>query len=120
MNPIVKYPVKRPDLINAYIAERIRLKRIESGMTQADIGERLGVTHQQINKVEMDKSNVLARDIIVYSNIFDCPPSYFFSGCHELLKEDDLCFSRSQIDVMKKRFERDINQLNKTVKEFLE
>ena len=39
-------------LIDAYVAERVRAARIKSGMSQAKLGDLVGVTFQQIQKYE--------------------------------------------------------------------
>jgi transcriptional regulator with XRE-family HTH domain len=66
--------------IDSYVAERIRAVRIASGMSQENLGNKLGVTFQQIQKYERGTNRVSAGRLYHIATIFDLPIAYFFEG----------------------------------------
>lgn len=75
--------------IDAFVGKRIREKRLKMGYTLSDVGEKLGVSHQQIQKYEQAQSKITALVLYQFGKIFGVEPSYFFQGC-------DLFFERQQ------------------------
>lgn len=57
--------------------ERIKNRRVELGMTQADLGERLGMQKSAVSKIERGAVVNLKRDTIAaLCNALNCSPSY--------------------------------------------
>ncbi|MBA4310669.1 MAG: hypothetical protein C0425_10090 [Chlorobiaceae bacterium] len=75
--------------IDCFVGKKIREKRVQMGYTLSDIGEILGVSHQQVQKYELAQSKITALILYQFSKIFSVEPSYFFQGC-------DLFFERQQ------------------------
>ena len=44
---------KIPSPVDAHVGNRMRMRRMMLGMSQATLGERLGLTFQQVQKYEM-------------------------------------------------------------------
>jgi ribosome-binding protein aMBF1 (putative translation factor) len=51
---------RAPGLVDAYIGARMRESRLVKSMSQTDLGEKLGVTFQQIQKYESGRNRVSA------------------------------------------------------------
>lgn len=69
---------KKPDPIDVYVGTRIRLRRNILGLTQEKLGEKLGITFQQIQKYEKGTNRVGASRLQAIAEIMDVPVSYFF------------------------------------------
>lgn len=71
-------PKKKPDPTDVYVGSRIRLRRNMLGLSQEKLGEKLGITFQQIQKYEKGTNRVGASRLQAISDILDVPVSYFF------------------------------------------
>ncbi|AGF74042.1 transcriptional regulator [Bartonella australis AUST/NH1] len=69
---------KKPDPIDVYVGTRIRLRRNILGLTQEKLGEKLGITFQQVQKYEKGTNRVGASRLQAIAEIMDVPVSYFF------------------------------------------
>lgn len=69
---------KKPNPIDVYVGTRIRLRRHILGLTQEKLGEKLGVTFQQIQKYEKGTNRVGASRLQEIADIMNVPVSYFF------------------------------------------
>ncbi|WP_212111145.1 helix-turn-helix domain-containing protein [Bartonella queenslandensis] len=69
---------KKPDPIDIYVGTRIRLRRNILGLTQEKLGEKLGITFQQIQKYEKGTNRIGASRLQAIAEIMDVPVSYFF------------------------------------------
>ena len=49
---------KRPNVVDGAVAQRIRLFRMNTGLSQTELGNRIGVTFQQIQKYEKGANRV--------------------------------------------------------------
>ena len=59
------------------MAERIKQKRIEKGLTQEELGEKLGLQKSAIAKYENGRVENIKRSIIVdMAKVLECSPSY--------------------------------------------
>lgn len=70
--------MKTPLPTDIYVGSRIRLQRTFLRITQTALGERLGITFQQIQKYENGKNRVSPSRIHQISEIFQVPISFFF------------------------------------------
>lgn len=69
---------KRPNPIDVHVGSRIRLRRNMIAMSQEKLGERLGITFQQIQKYEKGTNRVGASRLQAISAILNVPVEYFF------------------------------------------
>lgn len=69
---------KNPDPIDVYVGSRIRLRRNILRLSQEKLGEKLGITFQQIQKYEKGTNRVGASRLQAISDIMGVPVSYFF------------------------------------------
>jgi transcriptional regulator with XRE-family HTH domain len=69
---------KKPNPTDIYVGSRIRLRRNMLGMSQENLGEKLGITFQQIQKYEKGTNRVGASRLQAISSILGVPVSFFF------------------------------------------
>ena len=65
--------------IDILVGSRIRMFRKGRGMNQTQLGERLGVTFQQVQKYENGKNRVGASRLQMISTALDVPVGHFFT-----------------------------------------
>jgi len=73
--------MKKPPLnIDAFIAMRIRERRLMLGLTQQQLGELIGVSSQQAVKYEYGINSVSAGRLFEIARVLNTPIDYFFEG----------------------------------------
>lgn len=75
-------------LFDIHIGSQIRFHRILMGMSQEKLGKALGVTFQQVQKMEKGSNRIGSGRLFLLSEIFDVPVSFFFDGIAEKIKDD--------------------------------
>jgi transcriptional regulator with XRE-family HTH domain len=78
-----KIVTPRPRSANAAdvaIGKRIRQRRNEQNVSQAELGEELGVSFQQVQKYEKGVSRVGAGRLQQICKALDCDVTFFFQG----------------------------------------
>ena len=71
---------KVPNAIDVHVGRRLRLRRIERGMTQEKLADAFGLTFQQIQKYEKGMNRMGSSRLQHAAHILDVPVSYFFEG----------------------------------------
>ena len=71
---------RRSTSIDAYVGSRIRYARLMRGWTQTDLGERLKISYQQIQKYESGANRIGSSRLWDISVILDTPIEFFFEG----------------------------------------
>ncbi len=71
---------KSPSSIDRHIGSRIRMRRILIGMSQEQLGQRLGITYQQVQKYEKGVNRVGSGRLHEIGGILGVPASFFFEG----------------------------------------
>ncbi len=69
---------KTPNPIDVHVGSRIRLRRTMLGLSQEKLGERLGITFQQVQKYEKGTNRVGASRLQNIAGILDVPVAFFF------------------------------------------
>jgi len=77
---IMTTKTKRADATDHSVAEKIRVQRILCGLSQTELGNKLGVTFQQIQKYEKGSNRVSAGRLKQIADILEIPVSFFFEG----------------------------------------
>lgn len=75
---------KKPNPIDVHVGSRIRLRRNMIGISQEKLGERLGITFQQIQKYEKGTNRVGASRLQAIASILDVPVAFFFQDAPNL------------------------------------
>lgn len=65
---------------DVHIGRRVRERRTELGISQIALGERLGVSYQQIQKYETGANRISGSRLWELSLILKTPVGYFFEG----------------------------------------
>jgi len=90
---------KSPHPIDQFVGGRVRQQRMFVGMSQEQLGEKLGLTFQQIQKYEKGANRVSASRLWEMSKIFDVPICSFFEGTeinHDEHLQNSVGFSESK------------------------
>src|SRR5215468_3294646 len=74
---------KGPNPVDVEVGRRIRLQRMSAGMSQTELGEKVGVTFQQIQKYEKGKNRVGAGRLTQIAAVLHVPIGVFFDGATE-------------------------------------
>lgn len=69
---------KQPNPIDEHVGARLRLRRMALGLSQEKLGERLGLTFQQVQKYEKGANRIGASRLYHISQILEVPVQYFF------------------------------------------
>jgi transcriptional regulator with XRE-family HTH domain len=70
----------RSNAVDAHIGARIRMRRLLLGMTQGELGERVGLSFQQIQKYELGHNRVSASRLLEIARVLEVSPTYVFEG----------------------------------------
>jgi transcriptional regulator with XRE-family HTH domain len=71
---------RRPDPYDREIALRVRTVRLSRHMSQNDVGERLGITFQQVQKYENGANRIGAGRLQRIAEIFEVPVAALFGA----------------------------------------
>ena len=71
-------PEGRPRPVDAHVGGRLKLRRTLVGMSQEKLGEKVGLTFQQIQKYERGANRIGSSRLFEFSQILSVPVSYFF------------------------------------------
>ncbi|MCB1100554.1 MAG: helix-turn-helix transcriptional regulator [Verrucomicrobiae bacterium] len=66
--------------MNVRIGLRIRSVRLSSGLTIQELGAKLGISYQQVQKYETGSNRVSAEMLWRIAAVFEFPVSYFYGG----------------------------------------
>jgi transcriptional regulator with XRE-family HTH domain len=71
---------KAPNPIDKHVGSRVRMRRMMIGMSQEKLGEKLGITFQQIQKYEKGTNRIGASRLQQIATVMSVPVSFFFEG----------------------------------------
>lgn len=71
---------KTPNPIDRHVGSRVRMRRMMISMSQEKLGERLGITFQQVQKYEKGTNRIGASRLQQIATILGVPVSFFFEG----------------------------------------
>ncbi len=78
-----------PRPVDVHVGGRVRARRTLIGMSQEDLGKRVGLTFQQIQKNEKGLNRIGASRLWQFSLILGQPISWFFEGIGERERKGD-------------------------------
>ncbi|PVM84490.1 transcriptional regulator [Caulobacter radicis] len=76
----VKAETRGPDPIDIFVGTRVRVRRKALGITQEKLGDRLGLTFQQIQKYERGANRISASKLYAIARALGVPVAFFFDG----------------------------------------
>ena len=71
---------KVPNPIDVHVGSRVRIRRLEIGISQEKLGDALGITFQQVQKYEKATNRISASRLQHVSRILQVAIAYFFEG----------------------------------------
>jgi transcriptional regulator with XRE-family HTH domain len=71
---------KSPDPVDIEVGRRIRIQRMARGMSQTELGKRIGVTFQQVQKYEKGANRVGAGRLTRIATVLEVSVSTFFGA----------------------------------------
>lgn len=89
-----------PHPTDVHVGHRLREVRIMRGLTQTQLGERLGISFQQVQKYEKGTNRIGSSRLWDMCGILDVPVSFFFDGLSDE-KTDDEKISRRALQLAK-------------------
>ena len=90
--------------VDVHVGTRIRQRRWFVGLTQQQLGDKVGVKFQQIQKYEMGTNRVAASRLWDIAAALDVPITFFYEGLQEPEHTDplgDLLHNREAIDLVR-------------------
>ncbi len=81
-----RLPAGTPNPVDVHVGKRLRLRRTLLGMTQVVLGNKVGLTFQQIQKYERGANRIGASRVYEFSGIMGVPVSFFFEDMPKELK----------------------------------
>ena len=76
-----------PNEIDRHVASRMRLRRLEMGLSQETVANALGVTFQQFQKYERSINRLSAGALYRIAVALEVPVAYFFEELRDLPKK---------------------------------
>ncbi|MEM1391273.1 MAG: helix-turn-helix transcriptional regulator [Pseudomonadota bacterium] len=89
---------KIPSNIDRIVGMRMRLRRRDLKLTQEQLGEKLGLTFQQVQKYEKGVNRVSAGRLFELSSVLGVPITYFYEGVSEMVGSTALMVAESEPD----------------------
>jgi transcriptional regulator with XRE-family HTH domain len=86
----------KPD---AELGKRIRLRRVEQRISQSELGDRLGVSFQQVQKYEKGINRVGAARLQLIATALDVPVTFFYDGDGKAREVESLLFLDSSFSL---------------------
>ena len=78
-----------PNPVDIYVGQKLRMRRKMLGLSQNQLGKKIGVTFQQIQKYEKGINRMGSSRLHEIATILLLPISYFFDGYDENPIEED-------------------------------
>ncbi|MEM7692900.1 MAG: helix-turn-helix transcriptional regulator [Pseudomonadota bacterium] len=66
--------------VDSHVGSRVRLRRLELGLSQEKLADQLGITFQQVQKYERGTNRIGASRLHQIAIVLDAPITYFFEG----------------------------------------
>ena len=71
---------KKPTSADKVVGQNIRFHRLAGGLSQSDLGHKLGVSFQQVQKYERGTNRVGSGRLLLIASILGLPVTSFFEG----------------------------------------
>ncbi len=71
---------KEPRPVDKYVGNRVRMRRLMLRMSQTTLGDKLGLTFQQVQKYEKGTNRIGSSRLHQIAGILQVPISFFFEG----------------------------------------
>ena len=89
---------RKANPVDAEVGRRIKLQRLSAGWSQTELGEKVGVTFQQVQKYERGQTRVGASRLTQIAKVLNVPIAEFFETAKPSSKRDS--FAQSPLDLL--------------------
>lgn len=69
--------------VDSHVGSRVRLRRLELGLSQEKLADQLGITFQQVQKYERGTNRIGASRLHQIAIVLEAPITYFFEGASD-------------------------------------
>ena len=87
---------KLPNDVDRIVGMRMRMRRRDLKLTQEQLGEKLGLTFQQVQKYEKGVNRVSAGRLFNMAKVLGVPVTYFFEGVSDMLDGSSLAVAEAE------------------------
>jgi len=113
---------RSPGHVDLAIGQRIRLARKIAKLSQAQLGERIGVTYQQVQKYENGTDRVSASRLFQIASEVGVPANYFFeelatSGSADILDRETVELVRDYKAIPSEALRQAIRQIARNMRD---
>ena len=81
------------------LGKRIRLRRVEQGLSQENLGDALGVSFQQVQKYEKGVNRVSSTRLVQIAATLGAPVMFFYTGNSRTREFDGLLFDDANLGI---------------------
>jgi transcriptional regulator with XRE-family HTH domain len=75
-----KMPARSPSSIDVVVGRNVRIRRLDKGLSQAELASRLGVTFQQVQRYEAGGNRIGSGRLVKVAAILGVPVAALFQG----------------------------------------
>jgi transcriptional regulator with XRE-family HTH domain len=75
--------IKEPRVVDKYVGNRVRMRRLMLSISQEGLADKLGVTFQQVQKYENGVNRISSGRLLEIANTLKVPISFFFESAPE-------------------------------------
>jgi transcriptional regulator with XRE-family HTH domain len=90
-----------PDPVDIHVGRQVRLARELNGLTQVEVGKRLGMSFQVIQKYEQGEIRVSASRLYQLARLFERPVEFFFAGLDDTQPSTEGEFGRREVELVR-------------------
>lgn len=94
--------MKRVTNVDAHVGKKLKLRRINLGLSQQELGKLLNITFQQIQKYEKGVNRVSSGKLYELSKVLDAPVTYFFEGIEDESSDSNETYKKINYDELNK------------------
>jgi transcriptional regulator with XRE-family HTH domain len=91
---------KGPDAVDAHVGARVRMVRVNRGLSQRDLAKPLGLTFQQVQKYEKGANRIGSGRLSRIAGLLGVEVSFFFEGAPGARPNGDAALSPDVIEMM--------------------
>jgi transcriptional regulator with XRE-family HTH domain len=74
---------RKPNPVDVAVGQNVKLRRLAVGLSQEKLGERMGLTFQQIQKYEKGTNRIGASRLVQIARALDCAVRDLLAGCDQ-------------------------------------
>jgi transcriptional regulator with XRE-family HTH domain len=89
---------RKANPVDAEVGRRIKLQRLSAGWSQTELGDKVGVTFQQVQKYERGQTRVGASRLTQIAKVLNVPVAQFFETAKPASKHES--FAQSPLDLL--------------------